>query len=338
VVDKIRNRGSGKTQLFEQWLQEFRLTDREEKFADCIGAGRRLTDVLGPVAFADTTALLNRSWDGGAKILVEGTQGTLLDLHLGPYPYTTHKQTQCGNWIAECGLSPSLPYEVVLVVRSYPIRVAGNSGPMPREISWVDLARRINGRLEAHGLPPRVRESSLRQFESACQHVAGMSDPPRNWKIENWPQEIREKNPEFVSELHKAALEQLETEVVDDLRNLFELTTVTKKLRRIAELDRDTLKRSVQMNRPAYIVLTFANYLFPEMWGWGQDEFDGLDRRNGESFDNLFTYASELEADTGTEVRWCTLGPEDKHFVDVLGRTNGQYPMHFTGTENEVNG
>jgi adenylosuccinate synthase len=42
--------------------------------------------------------------------------------------------------LAETGLSPVDVDEVVLVIRSFPIRVGGNSGPLPGETSWEEIA------------------------------------------------------------------------------------------------------------------------------------------------------------------------------------------------------
>lgn len=323
VVDKIAGRGTARGRLFKQWLDESRESVQFEH-----------EELLLGLEFEDVPALLNSSWDEGAKVIIEGTQGTLLDLHLGPYPYTTHKQTQAASWIAECGLSPALPYEIVSVVRTYPIRVAGNSGPMPREIGWPDLARKINRRLAERGLPPRVQEDSIRQFEAACREVAadfiqfmGIGErellgdwgagvkPADLWKIENWTQGTREASPnlqEYVSELHAKALNLLPGSVVEDLRHLFELTTVTKKLRRIAELDESLLRYSCMLNRPAYLALTFINYMFPETWGmtrWADMSIDTMGL--------ILNMCQQLETRTGCPIRYISTGPETKHILDV---------------------
>jgi adenylosuccinate synthase len=309
VIDKIKGRGKGGL-TFHEWMRlEARNRDR----------GDSLYSKLSRVKFADTSQILNRMWDVGAKILIEGTQGTFLDLHLGPYPYTTHKQTQVGNWMAECGLSPSLPTEIVLVARTYPIRVAGNSGPMPKEISWVQLSERINEKLAADGLPPRVQPGSLREFEDACEtaaHVLWKEEAYRldldlGWEIESWTQEQREQYPQFVSELHKTALEMLPPIVVEDLQRLFEMTTVTNKLRRVAELDVNMLKQSVQLNRPAYVALTFANYIEPAAWDRDWDEMD--DKTEFAIHDGV----RALSEDIGAEVRFVSTGAETKHVLEV---------------------
>lgn len=310
VIDKIRRRGSGGL-LFRDWMDtEWAEIQR--------GSGPHWSNALRNIEFIDVANNLNRAWDEGFKILIEGTQGTLLDLHLGPYPYTTHKQTQCGNWMAEAGLSPSLPVEICLVARTHPIRVAGNSGPMGQEISWVELANRINGRLADFQLPPRVQPSSLMAFLGACETAAMMFEPgkaPQHYDtlIETWYQEQREQFPEYVSELHRKALEMVPGIVRQDLQRLFEMTTVTNKLRRIAELDIDALKVSIQLNRPAYLAFTFVNYLFPETWDKDWDEMESM------SHDDIHDWVVQMEHTLGTGIRYISTGAATDRVLEVNG-------------------
>lgn len=302
VIDKIRGRGDNPPKpLFQEWLSEE------------LGKTHTPYEILRNLLFTDTAKLLNNSWDNGAKILIEGTQGTMLDLHLGPYPYTTHKQTQVGNWMAEAGLSPALPVEVCLVARTFPIRVAGNSGPMPREISWIDLANGINARLAAKGKGPRVEFEALRLFEDACQAVAEMSFKIDDYHIEAWPQEKREEYPVFVSELHKKALSNLPHGVVENLTRLFEMTTVTNKLRRIAELDMASLEQSIQLNRPAYLAMTFVNYLFPEVWDQEFLQMEAGSRKE------VLQWVNDTESYLQTPIRYISTGAKTRHVLEIPG-------------------
>jgi adenylosuccinate synthase len=86
---------------------------------------------------------LNRAIDRGEHVIVEGSQGFGLSLHhADSYPYVTSRDTTASAFLSEVGLSPRLVSDIVMVVRSYPIRVAGASGPLYREITWEDIARR----------------------------------------------------------------------------------------------------------------------------------------------------------------------------------------------------
>jgi adenylosuccinate synthase len=93
----------------------------------------------------DTTALM-RSWlNAGARIIIEGTQGFGLSLYDGGHwPKATSRATTAAAALAETGLSPIDVDNVVLVIRSYPIRVAGNSGPLLGETSWEAISDSID--------------------------------------------------------------------------------------------------------------------------------------------------------------------------------------------------
>lgn len=79
----------------------------------------------------------------GAPVLLEGTQGTLLSIDFGTWPYCTARNVTSSALLADAGLPPSCVREVFGVMRSYPIRVGGESGPMAGlEISWEELRRR----------------------------------------------------------------------------------------------------------------------------------------------------------------------------------------------------
>lgn len=70
------------------------------------------------------------------KIVIEGTQGFGLSLYHSPfYPNTTSRDTTASAFLSEVGLSPLCVSEIIMVVRTFPIRVAGKSGPLD-EISW----------------------------------------------------------------------------------------------------------------------------------------------------------------------------------------------------------
>src|ERR1017187_7143363 len=89
--------------------------------------------------------LLHRTLDRGGDVVVEGTQGFALSLLHGPdYPFVTSRDTTAAGFAMEVGLSPRLIDNIVVVLRTFPIRVGGTSGPFANEISWDDI-RRISG-------------------------------------------------------------------------------------------------------------------------------------------------------------------------------------------------
>ena len=130
----------------------------------------------------------------GVNILIEGTQGSALSLLHSFYPYCTSIDTNVAGIISEVGIAPSRVTNVLMVCRTYPIRVHGNSGPMKNEITWEELNTRM-----------------------------GQTITP-------------------------------------------ERTTVTKKIRRIAEWDDDLFEQSCILNAPTEIALTFADYIDPTLY------------------------------------------------------------------------
>jgi adenylosuccinate synthase len=95
-----------------------------------------LAEYVGDVS-SELDALLSQ----GLPVIVEGTQGAGLSLHHGPYPFVTSRDTTAAGFLAEVGLAPARVTDVVVVLRTYPIRVAGNSGPL-EDVGWDDIAAR----------------------------------------------------------------------------------------------------------------------------------------------------------------------------------------------------
>ena len=90
--------------------------------------------------------VLDDAYAAGDRVLFEGTQGTGLSLHHGYYPYVTSRETSVSGCLAEAGIPPRRVRRVIMVCRTYPIRVQnptnGTSGPMGLEISFEDIAKR----------------------------------------------------------------------------------------------------------------------------------------------------------------------------------------------------
>lgn len=86
---------------------------------------------------------VNGAAEMGKRILIEGTQGFGLSLYHSPfYPKTTSRDTTAAACLSEVGISPRWVKEIVLVLRTFPIRVAGpQAGPLEAEITWETLQR-----------------------------------------------------------------------------------------------------------------------------------------------------------------------------------------------------
>jgi adenylosuccinate synthase len=91
----------------------------------------------------DVSEEVNSGLDRGKSTLIEGTQGFGLSLyHSGFYPRTTSRDTSAAGFLSEVGVSPLRVTQVVVVFRTFPIRVAGaQAGPLKEEISWQQLQK-----------------------------------------------------------------------------------------------------------------------------------------------------------------------------------------------------
>ncbi|WP_245440800.1 adenylosuccinate synthetase [Mesorhizobium sanjuanii] len=90
----------------------------------------------------ESQPILERAFVRGEHVLLEGTQGTSLSLHHGIYPFVTSRETSVAGCLADAGIASTRVRRVVMVCRTYPIRVGGPSGDMNLEISYEELARR----------------------------------------------------------------------------------------------------------------------------------------------------------------------------------------------------
>jgi adenylosuccinate synthase len=94
--------------------------------------------------------LLHAHLDKGGDVIVEGTQGFGLSLFHGPdYPHVTSRDTTAAAFASEVGLSPRQVDEIVMVVRTWPIRVGGASGDLAHEVTWEEV-QRVSGAPEVY--------------------------------------------------------------------------------------------------------------------------------------------------------------------------------------------
>lgn len=217
-----------------------------------IGAARaqRLYRVPG-MRLADDPAALRELWSRGVmvannhldvysaspNVIVEGTQGYGLGLRAGFYPKCTSSDCRAQDFLAMAGIAPWRYSSVAVwaVARIYPIRVAGDSGPLRNETSWEEL-----------GLKP-------------------------------------------------------------------EITTVTKKIRRVGQPDWDLVRQAVRANGGAPTVrlaVTMVDQMFPKTAGLTQREFDEDTRLR------VDTYLGQVEYATRAQVQMVTTSPTTGYFRD----------------------
>lgn len=93
------------------------------------------SDVGVPDQYLSSMAAL----DNRKKVFVEVSQGFSLGINEGFYPFCTSRQCDVAQALADAQIHPSRYQECMMVVRTYPIRVGGNSGPGypdQRELPW----------------------------------------------------------------------------------------------------------------------------------------------------------------------------------------------------------
>ncbi len=91
----------------------------------------RLTERLLPLA-EDVGLLVHRASKSGAAVLLEGAQGSLLDVDHGTYPFVTSSSTTSGGAATGVGIAPTALDAVLGVVKAYTTRVG--TGPLPTEM------------------------------------------------------------------------------------------------------------------------------------------------------------------------------------------------------------
>lgn len=154
------------------------MADKVLRKASCLQV--KDVKVLRPY-IADTVDMINDCLDQDQIVLLEGTQGFGLSLEHGEFPYVTSRDTTPAALAASVGISAHhFDIDVIGVARTYPIRVAGNSGPFgggSQEITWEELTK-ISGanmplseKTSVTGKIRRVATFNWQDFEKACQVV-----------------------------------------------------------------------------------------------------------------------------------------------------------------------
>jgi len=91
--------------------------------------------------------------ENDVNVIIEGTQGYGLGLHTDNYPQTTSGDCRTVDLLAQIGYAPLNPdanreVHTWLVCRTYPIRVAGNSGALLDELEWSQLTEQSGGYIQ----------------------------------------------------------------------------------------------------------------------------------------------------------------------------------------------
>ncbi|WP_462186406.1 MULTISPECIES: adenylosuccinate synthase [unclassified Frankia] len=94
---------------------------------------------------ADTGLILDRALRAGKVVLLEGSQGTLLDVDHGTYPFVTSSNPTAGYAATGAGIGPTRISRVIGIIKAYTTRVG--AGPFPTELDDKvgEELRRIGG-------------------------------------------------------------------------------------------------------------------------------------------------------------------------------------------------
>jgi adenylosuccinate synthase len=112
---------------------------------------------------ADVATEINEGIDSGKNVLLEGTQGFMLSLFYGTYPYVTGRDTGAAAICSEAGVGPTRVDDVLIVYKSFITRVG--TGPLPREMTKEEAKKR--GWFETAAGTGRDRRSAPFDFELA---------------------------------------------------------------------------------------------------------------------------------------------------------------------------
>ncbi|MCK4497750.1 adenylosuccinate synthetase [Candidatus Bathyarchaeota archaeon] len=112
---------------------------------------------------ADTVDEVNAAIDDKKNVILEGTQGLMLSLYHGSYPFVTSRDTSASAICSEAGVGPSRVDSVLLVLKAFITRVG--AGELPDEISREEAIDR--GWFETAAGTGRERRSAPFNFELA---------------------------------------------------------------------------------------------------------------------------------------------------------------------------
>jgi adenylosuccinate synthase len=108
-----------------------RAVNIDEVHAEYLGYAEQLRPYM-----TDTSLLLNQALDRGKVVLLEGSQGTMLDVDHGTYPFVTSSNPTAGAACAGSGIGPTRVTRVIGILKAYTTRVG--SGPLPTELHDAD--------------------------------------------------------------------------------------------------------------------------------------------------------------------------------------------------------
>ncbi|HUT82719.1 MAG TPA: adenylosuccinate synthetase [Candidatus Bathyarchaeia archaeon] len=115
----------------------------------------------------DVSKEINEAINAGKNVVLEGTQGTMLSLFHGTYPYVTSKDVSAPQICSDVGIGPTKVDEVIVVFKAFMTRVG--EGPMPGTLSEEETMKR--GWAEFGTVTGRARRSAPIDFDIARKAI-----------------------------------------------------------------------------------------------------------------------------------------------------------------------
>jgi adenylosuccinate synthase len=139
ILDPKILRQKFETALAEKNVQLERLHDAEPLEVETLADEMETYAVRLRPYVADTSLLVDRALRDGRRVLLEGAQGTLLDVDHGTYPFVTSSNPVAGAASTGVGIGPTRIDRVLGVAKAYVTRVG--AGPFPTEIEGPGQSR-----------------------------------------------------------------------------------------------------------------------------------------------------------------------------------------------------
>lgn len=274
-------------------------------------------------------------------ILLEGAQGCDLSLnHSSNYPYVTSRNVSTAQLLADSGIPPERVLETIMVIRPFPIRISniteqgdfiysGDCGKgAPLTWTQINLASQTGtypflGDIDAYYGYHDIDKQYIKKLLKKC---------PSIFLKQIWGENYRNMNIDEISMLDALELERLvnkargdnpyETRLIDipifsrdytenTIFDQSEQTTVTKKERRVFDIDIKRLKNNCRINNPYVLYLNFFQHICLDMLGekgtYDISHFENPYRR----------YLRWIEDETNTPIAALGTGPKNNERIKV---------------------
>ncbi|HVM14269.1 MAG TPA: adenylosuccinate synthase [Egibacteraceae bacterium] len=237
---------------------------------------------------ADTVSLLHEALERGETILLEGAQGTLLDLDHGTYPFVTSSNPVAGGALTGAGLGPRHVDRVIGITKAYVTRVG--SGPFPTEL-------RVDGRGERPSVGGLTEAETGQRMADAGQEFGTTTGRRRRV---GWFDAVLARYAERVNGLTEHFLTKL------DVLSVFDTLRVCRAYRYQGD--------EYEHFPPHQSIFHHAKPVYEDLPGWRADITDVTDYADLPK--EAQAYVDRLEELSGVPIRWVSVGPARRQTLE----------------------